>query len=142
MPFQPKTFQEALAKHKPMKRRPMRSRASNPKPRSRMKPSSKRLGPGKKTKAWSKERAGLKVKFEAAGITSCELRGSTEVKHECGNDNYLGFAHSKKRRHITGNEIFEVALLCLNAHEIIERLPEAEMTSVIRQIIAARNVRM
>lgn len=107
-----------------------------------MKRTTKRLGPGKKTRAWDTARAAIKRRFEKVGITTCELRGSSKVKHQCGNDNYLGFAHSKKRRHITGDELHEVALLCVNAHEFIERLPEAEMTQIVREIIAARNVRI
>ncbi len=89
---------------------------------------------GKKVKAWDSARARLKVKFQAAGIMTCELRYAG-----CAFDNYLSFAHSKKRRNIQGDELNEVALLCIPCHEYAERLPEAEMTTLIRSIINARS---
>lgn len=131
-----KTYSEAKAQFKPM------ARTEIGRGTKQMNRSSKRLGPGKKTKAWNNARAVIKRQFAKAGITTCELRGSAKVQHECGVDNYLGFAHSKKRRHIIGDELFEVALLCLSAHEIVERMSEGEMTAIIREIIATRNVRM
>lgn len=90
---------------------------------------------GKKTKAWDAERAKLKVRFAAVGITECELRLAG-----CWKTNTLGFAHSKKRRHIQGDEIREVALLCNSCHDVVERLAEAEMTEAIRKIISSREI--
>ncbi len=84
---------------------------------------------GKKTKAWDACRARLKREFMKMGITRCEM---------CNNDNFLSFAHSKKRRHIVGDELSEVALLCIPCHSGVELLPEAEMTTLIRNIIATR----
>ena len=92
---------------------------------------------GKKAKAWDKARASLKVKFYAMGITSCE--GSI-IPHECWHDNGLSFAHSKKRADIKNHELYEVALLCPNAHAYAEALPKKEMCELIRQIIANRHV--
>lgn len=93
-----------------------------------------RLNPrGKKVKAWESARRQLKVKFEAANVTRCEL---------CGTDDFLSFAHSKKRRHIQGDELNEVALLCIPCHQSAELLPEAEMTITIRRIIAERETQI
>jgi len=86
---------------------------------------------GKKVKAWDACRARLKKRFEAAGITTCEV---------CGTDSFLSFAHSKKRRHIQGDELSECALLCIPCHQIAEVLPHAEMAALIRNIIATRDV--
>ncbi len=92
---------------------------------------------GKKVQAWDRARLTLKRKFAAAGIITCELRYAG-----CWFDNALSMAHSKKRRHIEGDEIYEVALLCVPCHQVAERLPESEMTDLIRKIIAARRVKI
>lgn len=91
---------------------------------------------GKKVKAWESARAKLKVKFYAMGITSCEAR----FPHNCWQSNGLSFAHAKKRRNLKPHELGEVALLCIEAHNAVESLPEAEMTKVIRGIIANREL--
>ncbi len=125
MAFKPRSFSEAKANHKPMKR-------------SRMNGARRRMNQkGRKTNEWDNARAWLKIQFNRVGIRTCELRYAG-----CAFDNYLGFAHSKKRRNITGDEMYEVALLCNFCHEVAERLPEAEMTILIKQIIAARHVTM
>jgi len=138
MSLKPSTFAEAKASYKPMKRQPMRSRATTPKPRSRIKPSSKRLGPGKKTKAWDNARAIIKRRFEKVGITTCELRGSDKVKHECGNDNYLGFAHDAKRRKLTTDDLHRVILVCHFAHDIFEVWPAEKMKALVNDTIKKR----
>lgn len=68
---------------------------------------------GGKTAQWDAARAKIKRKFEAAGITRCEV---------CGSDQFLGFAHRKKRRFIPKDdpELFVVALLCVTHHDKIE----------------------
>jgi|GEM_PF-1930430 len=48
--------------------------------------------PGKRTKAWNRDRAKLKKEYEAKGITRCELRRSV-----CWVNNALGFVHRHKR---------------------------------------------
>jgi hypothetical protein len=89
------------------------------------------LKPGKKTKQWAKTRAKLKEKFYSAGITTCEL-----MFEDCWYDNGLGFAHSRKRRHVTNLE--EVILACNNCHDKIEKRPEDEMYFIVLAIIEAR----
>lgn len=91
----------------------------------------KRLG--KRGLAWEKCRRELKVKFQRAGITSCEARG-----FGCWRDSGLGFAHKKKRRNLGPGELSEVALLCNICHDRIELLPEQEMTAIVTQIIDSR----
>lgn len=93
---------------------------------------------GKKTKAWDAERAKLKVRFEAVGITTCELRG--RLNHECTWDNYLGFAHAAKRRKLAPEDLGHVILIDNNAHDIIERLPPEEMKRTVDETIAAREI--
>lgn len=50
------------------------------------------IKPGKKTKAWNRDRYHLKKIYEEKGITTCELQIPG-----CWNYNALGFAHKHKR---------------------------------------------
>ena len=82
---------------------------------------------GKKTIEWNNARDRLKKLFLAKQITSCEICGESWESAD------LGFAHTKKRRHIEDDEIFEVALLCnFPCHNDLEKLPEYLMTEKIR----------
>jgi len=105
-----------------------------PKPAKRVKKKKRLKARGDKVDAWEKTRASLKERFERAGITQCELRYDG-----CFRNNFLSFAHSKKRRYITNQEDLEnVALLCQKCHAAIEfRL---DMTDIIRRVIASRKV--
>lgn len=90
------------------------------------------MKPGKKTKAWNDVRKELIPKFEAAGITRCELQWQG-----CCGAMYLGFAHSRKRRHITTPEgLREVILACTMCHNQLERMKNME--EVVKGVIEAR----
>lgn len=98
----------------------------------------KRSGFKRKPNAWDKIRAELKVKFEAAGITTCELHYPG-----CFRDNYLGFGHSRKRRNANTPELMrEVALLCSPCHEAIEVQGEEKMSKIVREIIKNRTTKV
>jgi hypothetical protein len=101
----------------------------------------KRLNPrGKKVKAWENARRKLKKRFEAAGITTCEFR--FRLHHDCRIDDYLSFAHSRKRN---DPEFImdEVALACLPVHTILdEKMSHDEMYRAVRKAIEARKVRL
>jgi hypothetical protein len=100
----------------------------------RLRPKKVYLFVGKKTRAWVNARARLKKKFAAMGITTCELKYP-----ECTHDNFLSFAHGKKRRHLVGDELETlVCLLCQNCHSRIEQMPEAAMEAIVRSVIAER----
>ncbi len=89
---------------------------------------------GRRTVAWINARARLKKKFTAMGIMSCELGFPG-----CQRDDYLGWAHGKKRRHLVGAELEPlVCLRCQNCHQIIERMPEAAMEVIVRSVISGR----
>jgi len=116
-----------------MKRTPLKRR----KPLKRIKPL-RRTSPlkkaGKRTLAWAKARASLKIKFYKASITTCELGFPG-----CFRDNYLGFAHAKKRRNITTEEELKTVILACNAcHDIIESMPESRMGEIVHQTINKR----
>ena len=88
---------------------------------------------GKKGLAWEKCRRELKVKFERAGITSCEVRGAG-----CWHDNGLGFMHAKKRRNLGPGELSIVILACNTCHDLWECGSEAKMEKMVLDIIANR----
>lgn len=69
-----------------------------------------------KIQKWNIVRKELKIRFEKAGITSCELR-----LPGCLKDNFLGFAHTTKRRDV--KDLKKVVLACQNCHEKIEYAP-------------------
>ncbi len=96
-----------------------------PKPPKRVK--------NRKTKEWDSVRRELKQKFLEMGITSCELG-----LEKCTRDNYLGFAHTAKRRKLSHEDLYEVALLCNNCHEQIEYGTSEIMAHTIRMLIAKR----
>lgn len=85
---------------------------------------------GKRTIAWTKARAKLKVAFAAAGITRCEV---------CGSSFALGFAHSLPRRFVTCDlDMFEVALLCSEHHAQCDDHGHAHQLLTVKNIIANR----
>jgi hypothetical protein len=107
-----------------------------PKPTKREKKKKRLKQRGEKTDMWEKTRADLVVRFEAAGITSCELR-----YEGCFKNNFLSFAHSKKRRYIVSQEeLEEVCLSCTHCHQKIEFRPD--MYETVRRVIASRRVKI
>src|SRR5690242_18355275 len=83
----------------------------------------KRLGAGPRMKEWRRVWTWLKPKLEAAGRTRCEF---DHLPHGCSG--ILTPAHSRKRREMQGEEIYEVALACTSAHQILdERLTHERM---------------
>ena len=58
------------------------------------------------------------IKFRLLGITRCEI---------CNTDQWLSFAHRKKRRHYTDdglNDYNEILLLCVPCHQELEKDPK------------------
>jgi hypothetical protein len=95
---------------------------------------SKGLKAGRKVKAWEATRRELKVKYAAMGITSCELR-----YEGCKRDDWLSFAHGRKRRKLEGDELSTLTILaCTPCHAKIEFLPADEMLRIIESVITNR----
>lgn len=88
---------------------------------------------GKKTKAWEKARAELKVEHESMGITTCELR-----YEGCWNDDALGFAHAAKRRKLTSVDLKHAIVACGSCHDKIEFLKPEEMERIVNETIHNR----
>lgn len=93
-----------------------------------------RLWVGRKTLANMKANARLKRKFEALGITRCEL-GYVN----CTPDSFLTWAHGKKRRKLVGDELETcVILACQSCHQIIERMQPDAMLAIVQSVISER----
>ncbi len=94
------------------------------------------LKAGKKTKRWQAVRAKLKVQFAAKGITSCELG-----YEGCKRDDWLSFAHGRKRTRLQGNELESLTILaCTPCHDVIERMSPEAMLAIVRSVISERGV--
>ena len=106
-----------------------------PKPTPKSKKAPRKLGPGKKTDAWTDARETIKKQFTAWGITSCELK-----LDGCWKNNALGFAHLDKRRNLTKDDLPKVVLCCNPCHEQIEYIGRKEMRELLEKIIEARTV--
>jgi hypothetical protein len=88
---------------------------------------------GEKLDMWETTREILKLRFAAAGVTSCELR------YEGCSGNNLSFGHSKKRRYIQSQEELEkVISACQNCHDFIEYKPGKY--EIVRRAIASRRI--
>lgn len=87
---------------------------------------------GKKGAEWQEARKKVTAGFLRAGIRCC-----CEV---CGSTFALGYAHSRPRRYIKGDEIYEVALLCSICHSAADHHGHEHQYRTIREIIAARRV--
>lgn len=86
-----------------------------------------------KTATWESIRRRLKPRFQAAGLTRCEL-----LLPGCWHDNALGFAHAKKRRHLSPAEFGVVILACTTCHQQIEF--HKDMENIVLTTIAKRRV--
>lgn len=87
-------------------------------------------GVGRKTKANRKANAQL-VK-EYIGERYCEAR----FPHECTGQHFLTWAHNAKRR--KNPNLLHAALICCNAHNVIEFLPPEQMKQIVDGIIERR----
>jgi hypothetical protein len=88
-----------------------------------------------KTTTWSKARGELVKEFAKMGITSCEIK-----LHRCTGNNFLGFAHTVKRRNV--KDIKRVVLACTNCHDMVEYAPHRwtgkSMEEYLEEIITQR----
>lgn len=91
---------------------------SFPKPIKRTK-IDKKIPIGKKTKHWNEGRKNLKLLFYKHNIKTCELK----VENICIGNNYLGFAHIRRRFKLTTEEIIDhkkVVLACQPCHSFVD----------------------
>jgi hypothetical protein len=89
---------------------------------------------GKKTAANKRANAKLKREFEKQGITSCELGYPG-----CTRDEFLSWAHGKKRRKLEGNELETLVILaCINCHNRIEAMNHEGMLAIVESVVAER----
>lgn len=84
---------------------------------------------GKRVDQWDRIRKVLKVQFERAGITRCEM---------CGSSYALGFAHRKPRRYCDESELAIVVLLCNECHRKVDSCGHENMKNMVEGLIAKR----
>lgn len=92
-----------------------------------------------KVQEWSKIKKIQEKAFEKAGINECELRLTM-----CKPKLFLAFAHGKKRKELSGNELANlIVLACQPCHEHIEyNIPKNQMLQVVEDTIRARKVKI
>ncbi len=99
----------------------------------------KRLGTGKRTKAWEDGRVDIKKYFEKLGITQCEIR-----MEGCLKDNFLGFAHVERRVNYTEEELIKpdhVVLACRQCHYTVDNeMPKTESKKLLETIVFKRRI--
>lgn len=97
----------------------------------------KGIRPGKKTVAWEEGRRELKVVFKDHGITTCEIR-----TQKCVRNNYLGFAHTRRRNSLTEEQVVDphfVVLACNSCHDIVDfRMDRKKAEALLDEIVKAR----
>lgn len=92
-----------------------------------------------KVQEWSKIKKIQEKAFEKAEITSCELKLTM-----CKPKSFLAFAHGKKRKELSGNELANlIVLACQPCHEHIEyNIPKNQMLQVVEDTIRARKIKV
>jgi hypothetical protein len=91
------------------------------------------LGRGKKTIEWDRLRPKLKQRFAAIHLVTCEFRFEG-----CWKYTGLTFAHAKKRRFLTPEELEVVALACINCHMILDAMSHKKMYNAVMGAIEKR----
>lgn len=116
-------------KRTPLKRAPLKR--TGLKKKSYLKRSSIKVG--KKAIEWYTLSKQIRAELSEKGINSCEAR-----LDGCLGNWPLGLAHTKKRRHLSKDELGMVALLCQYCHDTLEHGDQKVMFSTITDIINAR----
>jgi hypothetical protein len=88
---------------------------------------------GPKTKNWERVRSQLSQLFFLRDVTRCELKLTG-----CWGTQALGFSHKLKRRILTPEQLYDVALLCNPCHDQIENLEPDEKIKIHELIASCR----
>lgn len=91
----------------------------------------KPIKPGKKTKAWEADRNELKEIFKNNGVTKCEIKFKIP---KCFKDNFLGFAHTRRRVTLTAEQIGDAhynVLACQSCHNEVDFVMKKEKAEKI-----------
>lgn len=98
----------------------------------------KGVGVGVKVLSWEEGRKELKALFKSQGITECEIK-----LDGCKKDNFLGFAHTRRRNTLKAEEVIDphfVVLAC-NApcHETVDqKMPKDKAEKLLDSIVKKR----
>lgn len=96
-----------------------------------------RIKVGVKVMTWEEGRKVLKVIFKDNGITACEV-----MFKGCKKDNYLTFAHKRRRNTLKPDEVVDphyVVLSCQPCHDILDHeMKKVDAESLMDRIIDER----
>jgi len=117
------------------------SKEFHPQPKIfKAKKSPKGIGLSKKVLAWEDGRKLLKKEFKENGVTECELIGIKEII--CKKDNFLGFAHIRRRNTLTPEQVVDphfVVLACQPHHEYVDfKLPKPQAEKILDEVVRKR----
>lgn len=90
-----------------------------PKPPAKGKKLPHPIGSGKKVTAWEVARVSLIKLFTTWSITTCEIK----LDGICIKDNFLGFAHTERRRKLSEADVKspeKVVLACQPCHHVVD----------------------
>jgi len=108
-----------------------------PKPHKVEKVKVTKIGVGKKVKAWDEARKELKKTFAKWKIIKCEIK-----LEGCLRDNYLGFAHIKRRVELTNEQIESpqfVVLACQQCHNTVDNeMKKQDSYKLLKKIVEKR----
>lgn len=119
-----------------------------PKPTQKTKKLSKPIQAGKKTQNWNDGREDLKKQFSAWGITDCEIGPALSkiAVFLCKKDNFLGFAHTRRRVKLSPGEVRDprfVVLACQPCHQYVDfEMPREEAEVLLDSIVTDRQKRL
>jgi hypothetical protein len=108
-----------------------------PKPSKREKKPKKAPGAGKRTNAWQKGLHDLKQAFAEHKVMDCEIRFEG-----CLKNNFLGFAHVKRRVNYDEQELVDpnnVVLACQQCHYTVDyEMPRGESEKLLAGLVKKR----
>lgn len=109
-----------------------------PKPPAKGKKLPHAIKPGKKVKVWEVARVSLIKLFTTWSITTCEIR----LDGICIKDNFLGFAHTERRRKLSEADVKspnKVVLACQPCHHVVDFVMDRmEAKALLEKIIKER----
>jgi hypothetical protein len=104
----------------------------------KMKKAPKQLGTGDKVASWEEGRKLLKVAFKENKIVTCEIA----FAKICKKDNYLGFAHIRRRNTLKPEQVVDahyVVLACVACHEVVDqKMQKADAEKLLDKIVESR----
>jgi hypothetical protein len=87
-----------------------------------------------------------KLNQKANRILAKEFKGpqycEATFPHDCTGSEQLTWAHNAKRRKLSTEDLTHAALICINAHNVIEVKSPEEMKAIVDEIIQIRELNL